>query len=72
MKSSGMFRRPSRAERSAAINIQKAKERGWRGTVRKNKRKKKDEDIASSAGWTDLSKDSIGEKEKKGGKCVVM
>lgn len=72
MKPQGVFRKASRAERSAAINIQQAKERGWRGTVKRDKRKKKDKDGSSSAGWTDVSKESRAEDNKKGTKCVVM
>lgn len=67
----GVSRQPSRAERSAAMNIQQAKKNGWRGMKKKNKNR--DHDGASSAGWTDVSRDSFGkEKEKKGGKCIMM
>jgi len=67
-----MMRKPSRAERSAAINLEQAKRRGWGGT-RKDKKKKKNRDGASSAGWTDVTRDSYGdETKKKGSKCVVM
>lgn len=68
-------RQPSRAERSAAKNIKDAKKKGWRA-MRKEKKDKLG-DGASSAGWTDVSRESgmpgkYGEKEKKDGKCVVM
>jgi len=68
----GVARQPSRAERSAAINIQEAKRRGWRGTTKKKKRN--DMDGASSAGWTDVSRDSFGPEQKqgKGTKCEIM
>jgi hypothetical protein len=72
VRSLSMMRKPSRAERSAAINLEQAKRRGWGGT-RKDKKKKKDRDGASSAGWTDVTRDSYGdETKKKGSKCVVM
>ncbi|KAK0119049.1 hypothetical protein ONS95_007912 [Cadophora gregata] len=75
-KSTMVGRQPSRAERSAAKNIKDAKKRGWRASMRKEK-KDKFGDGASSAGWTDVSRESgmpgnYGEKEKKEGKCVVM
>lgn len=70
----GVSRNTSRAERSAAINIQEAKRRGWGGTKRE-KKKKKDKDGASSAGWTDVSRE-FGEEgpmpKKKGGACKMM
>jgi hypothetical protein len=71
-RSLSIMRKPSRAERSAAINLEQAKRRGWGGT-RKDRRKKKDRDGASSAGWTDVTRDSDNdETKKKGSKCVVM
>ncbi len=71
VRSLSMKRKPSRAERSAAINIEQAKRRGWGGTRKEKKRK--DRDGASSAGWTDVTRDSYGdETKKKGSKCVVM
>ncbi|KAH9221543.1 hypothetical protein DL95DRAFT_381840 [Leptodontidium sp. 2 PMI_412] len=75
-KSMMVGRQPSRAERSAAKNIKDAKKRGWRASMRKEK-KDKFGDGASSAGWTDVSRESgmpgkYGEKEKKDAKCVVM
>ncbi|KAH7417187.1 hypothetical protein BKA64DRAFT_292123 [Cadophora sp. MPI-SDFR-AT-0126] len=75
-KSTIVGRQPSRAERSAAKNIKDAKKRGWRASMRKEK-KDKFGDGASSAGWTDVSRESgmpgkYGEKEKKEGKCAVM
>jgi hypothetical protein len=71
VRSLSMMRKTSRAGKSAAINIEQAKRRGWGGT-RKEKRKR-DRDGASSAGWTDVTRDSYGdETKKKGSKCVVM
>jgi hypothetical protein len=80
-RGTSLLRRPSRAtsraERSAALNIQQAKRRGWGGTRKDKKKKKKktDKDGVSSAGWTDVSRDSFGEEgrgKKKGTRCVVM
>ena len=75
-------RQPSRAERSAAKNIEDAKKRGWRSGVKeeeekekKTKKKKGKADgweVASSAGWTDVTVEGSGKKEKKEGKCIVM
>ncbi|KAE8447456.1 hypothetical protein EG329_010729 [Mollisiaceae sp. DMI_Dod_QoI] len=72
-------RQPSRAERSAAKNIKDAKKRGWRSSAKNDKKKDRLGDGASSAGWTDVSRDSAmarysseREKKEKGGKCVVM
>lgn len=72
----GISRKPSRAERSAALKIQQAKRRGWRGT-RKNK--KKDGDGASSAGWSDVTRDLYLDDwdettpDKKGKtRCILM
>jgi hypothetical protein len=67
-------RQPSRAERSAAKNVRDAKKRGWRGNMKSGK-KDKYGDGESSAGWTDVSRDTdmpSGKKEKTGGKCLVM
>ena len=81
---STMSRQLSRAERSAAKNIKDAKKKGWRQSVQKEKRLKKEQkyggDGASSAGWTDVSVPKEGSvkkydkngREKSGGKCVVM
>jgi hypothetical protein len=67
--------RSNRAERSASLNVQQAKRRGWGGT-RKEKKRKRDRDGASSAGWTDLTNQEDGGGggvgEKKGMRCVVM
>jgi hypothetical protein len=55
-----------------------AKKRGWRASMRPEKREKKNKwGDASSAGWTDVSdmRSELGrheEKEKKNGKCAVM
>ncbi|KAF7545259.1 hypothetical protein G7Z17_g9308 [Cylindrodendrum hubeiense] len=67
--SPGVNRRPSRAERSAAKNIKDAKKRGWKG---KAKKRKKNTDGASSAGWTDVSTASAKGEKDKDKKCVVM
>ncbi|KAH7162851.1 hypothetical protein B0J13DRAFT_22033 [Dactylonectria estremocensis] len=67
--SPGINRRPSRAERSAAKNIQDAKKRGWKA---KTKKRKKNTDGASSAGWTDVSTTSAKQNKEKDKKCIVM
>jgi hypothetical protein len=68
----GVNRQPSRAERSAAKNIQDAKKKGWKPQRSKSKKKKKnrDYDVASSAGWTDVSVPSPTVRREK--KCIVM
>jgi hypothetical protein len=78
-KAMTLGRQPSRAERSAAKNIKDAKKRGWRASMKKEAKKEKWGDGASSAGWTDVSRESVmrsGEREgkegKSSGKCVVM
>ncbi|PNH44104.1 hypothetical protein VD0004_g3484 [Verticillium dahliae] len=70
-------RKPSRAERSAAKNMQDAKRRGWGGSKKRKKRKKQpDFDVASSAAWTDVSAASQGNMPGRGDKadkkCVLM
>jgi hypothetical protein len=75
-------RQPSRAERSAAKNIKDAKKKGWRSSMQRGDKKiKKDRigDGASSAGWTDISRDSAfaqkqsrGNGGEKSSKCAVM
>jgi hypothetical protein len=75
-----MARQPSRAERSAAKNIKDAKKRGWKTGLRKEEKKDSSRgkgrggwDVASSAGWTDVTVESTGgKKEKKDGKCNLM
>lgn len=78
-----LSRQPSRAERSAAKNIKDAKKKGWRSSMQRGDKKlKKDKlgDGASSAGWTDVSRDSAfahkqssrGNGEEKSSKCAVM
>jgi len=72
----GVSRNSSRAERSAAKNIKDAKKRGWRASMRPDKKKDKWGD-ASSAGWTDASemRSELGrqpEQEKKSSKCAIM
>ncbi|KAI8954344.1 hypothetical protein F4801DRAFT_24029 [Xylaria longipes] len=66
-----VHRRPSRARRGALKNLQDARERGWTG--RKKKKKTKEDEMATTAGWTDVPKQSNGPpthtKEKK---CIVM
>lgn len=66
-------RQPSRAERSAAKNIRDAKKNGWeprRNKSKKGKKKKKDYDAVSSAGWTDVTAPSV--YKEKSSKCLVM
>jgi hypothetical protein len=77
VRSNGITRNPSRAERSAARNIQNARKKGWRQSIygpKKAKTWKKDKygDTASSAGWTDVTYGSPVEEQKKSGKCTVM
>lgn len=68
-RGSGVHRRPSRAERSAAKNMQDARQKAWDAKTRKNKKKKnKNKDGGSTTGWTDVSTGSAM-KDKK---CVVM
>ncbi|KAK2028705.1 F-box domain-containing protein [Colletotrichum zoysiae] len=73
---SSVNRRPSRAERSAAKNIKDARRRGWNGAKKKTKKNKKvDHEVASSAGWTDVSAaggNGTHGKSEKDKKCVVM
>ncbi|KAK8088926.1 hypothetical protein PG997_003887 [Apiospora hydei] len=67
-----LSRRPSRARRSAARNVQDAKTRGWAGR-RKQKKAEKELDAASSAAWTDVTWASNAPKDGKAGKgskCV--
>ncbi len=73
-------RQPSRAERSAAKNIKDAKKRGWRASMKEKSKKKEEAKRAqSSAGWTDVTRDSAmtthymeAEREHKSGKCAIM
>ncbi|KAG0650878.1 hypothetical protein D0Z07_2587 [Hyphodiscus hymeniophilus] len=74
-------RQPSRAERSAAKNVKDAKKKGWRASMKKETKKEKFNDGASSTGWTDVSRESamrhenrFGEREgkEKSGRCAVM
>jgi hypothetical protein len=67
-------RKPSRAERSAARNMQDARRRGWNGGKKKKSKKKEiDYEVASSAAWTDVSRTTVpGEKSARDKKCVVM
>ena len=67
----GVSRKPSRAERSAAINIQRAKERGWRGTVKKRKQKERNQELENGESWTDVPSKPMN-KDRKGTKCIVM
>ena len=81
-KQNMLGRQPSRAERSAAKNMEDAKKRGWRSGVKEEKEKKEKSkkktgkpdgwEVASSAGWTDVTVEGSGKKEKKEGKCVIM
>ncbi|KND95337.1 hypothetical protein TOPH_00305 [Tolypocladium ophioglossoides CBS 100239] len=63
----GVNRRPSRAERSAARNMKDARKSGWTGKKSK-KESMAGHDAASTVGWTDMSSPSA----PKGKKCVVM
>ncbi|KAK5990446.1 hypothetical protein PT974_08714 [Cladobotryum mycophilum] len=76
-------RRPSRAERSAAKNMQDARKRGWQQRRksqkrRKNIKKKADAEAATTntTGWTDVSMPSVskenGKDKDKDKKCVIM
>ncbi|RDW73973.1 hypothetical protein BP5796_07415 [Coleophoma crateriformis] len=72
-----LARTSSRAEKSAAKNIQDAKKRGWRASLRKDKSKTKatrSQDQIDIIDWTNLSSEHVAmEKESKsGGKCAVM
>ncbi|PSR92253.1 hypothetical protein BD289DRAFT_481120 [Coniella lustricola] len=60
-RTSSIFRRPSRAERSAAKNIADAKKKGWRPGRSKSKRGKQTKpqepefDMMSQSTWTDVT-----------------
>lgn len=70
-RTSTIARQPSRAERSAAINIQDAKRSGWRGTMKK--RSPKEQGVGTSAQGELNRKPSVyGKKKSKGERCVVM
>jgi hypothetical protein len=74
-KSAMVSRQPSRAERSAAKNIKDAKKKGWRASLKNSNKNSNDKygDGASSAGWTDVTKDSrYSRKDRTGGKCTIM
>ncbi|KAK7989051.1 hypothetical protein PG989_009366 [Apiospora arundinis] len=69
-----LSRRPSRARRSAAKNVQDAKTRGWAGR-RRRKNAEKEPDGASSAAWTDVTWASNAPRDgkaTKASKCMVM
>lgn len=66
----GVSRQTSRAGRSAAKNMKDARLRGW--DPQKSRRKKKDYEAASSAGWTDVSTSSALKDNLKDKKCTVM
>lgn len=69
----GVNRQTSRAERGAAKNIKDAKKKGWDPQKnRKKKKKRKDYDMASSAGWTDISTTSAIKERFQEKKCLVM
>ena len=68
----GVARQTSRAERSAAKNMKDAKKRGWDPQKSRKKKKKKDYDMASSAGWTDISTSSAIKERFQEKRCVVM
>ncbi len=64
-------RHPSRAERSAAINLKEAKRRGW-GSGGKKKKRKGGSVWGGSSEWTDETGGSNDGEDKSGGRCVVM
>ncbi|KAI9768683.1 MAG: hypothetical protein M1835_006826 [Candelina submexicana] len=64
-------RNPSRAEKSAAINIKEAKKRGW-GSGGKQRRKKGGSVWGGGSEWTDETGGSSDGEGKTGGKCAVM
>ncbi|KAI9654554.1 MAG: hypothetical protein M1829_000910 [Trizodia sp. TS-e1964] len=65
-------RHPSRAGRSAAINIQEAKQRGWSKPKRKRKKNGGVWDDTSEA-WTDVTARSLEDEGGKGNaKCLLM
>ncbi|KAG9257082.1 uncharacterized protein F5Z01DRAFT_647586 [Emericellopsis atlantica] len=68
----GVTRNGSRAERSAALNIREAKKRGWDPSKSRKKKKRKDFEAASSAGWTDVSTTTAFRESLKDKRCVVM
>ena len=71
----GVGRQASRAGRSAALNIQEARKRGWDPQKKKSRRKPQsnEADVASSVGgWTDVSSPSAMRDKNKDKKCVVM
>lgn len=69
----GVNRQASRAERSAAKNIRDAKKKGWSpSSKKKGKKKQRDYDAASTAGWTDVSVAAPSVYKEKEKKCVVM
>jgi hypothetical protein len=68
----GVTRNGSRAERSAALNIREAKKRGWDPSRSRKKRKRKDAESASNAGWTDVSPTSAFPENLKEKRCLVM
>ncbi|KAK8125244.1 uncharacterized protein PG998_001003 [Apiospora kogelbergensis] len=62
-----LSRRPSRARRSAAKNVQDAKTRGWAGR-RKRKQAEQEVDGVSSAAWTDVACSSNAPQNGKASK----
>lgn len=68
----GVTRNGSRAERSAALNIREAKKRGWDPSKSRKKKKRKDFEAASNAGWTDISPTSAFRENLKEKRCLVM
>ncbi|KAK3185361.1 hypothetical protein K4F52_005863 [Lecanicillium sp. MT-2017a] len=61
----GLNRRPSRAERSAAKNMQDARKRGWKPKSKKDK----NENSPQEPGWTNVQ---VNNQPKDGKKCIVM
>jgi hypothetical protein len=71
-------RSQSRAERSAAKNMEDARKKAWKAKMKKNdeSRKKKKQkhglsEMASTTAWTDVTMRSEGAKDKDK-KCVIM
>ncbi|KAI0022939.1 hypothetical protein F4780DRAFT_730743 [Xylariomycetidae sp. FL0641] len=66
-----LSRRQSRARRGALKNIKDAKNRGWTG--RKKNKKKNEQNVSSTSGWTDVTWASNAPKpQQKEKKCAVM
>ena len=64
----GVSRKPSRAERSAAKNMQDARKRGWTGKKKSKKESTAGHEASGVVEWTDMASPVA----PKGKKCVVM